>query len=1063
MDKYYSRLIKRSLFIPVCTLFFLVISQQTRAQYFGQNKVRYKNLKFKVYRTPHFEIYYYLKNDSMLKRFGQEAELWYTIHQQVFRDTFKKPNPIILYANHPDFQQTTAIDGDIDVGTGGVTEGLKNRIVMPVMETNEMTRHVIGHELVHAFQYHTLLGKDSGNFENINNMPLWMIEGMAEYLSLGKKDSYTAMWMRDAYLNHDIPTVKDLTESNKYFPYRYGEAFWSFIGSTYGDTVIVPFFKNTARFGLGYAIKRTFGYDDKTLSNLWKNAIEATYKPFLKDTLQQPVGHRIVDDKNAGKLNVAPAISPDGKYLAYLSEKNLFTIDLYLADAKTGQVIRKLTSKISNTHIDEFNFIESAGAWSPDSKRFAFSVFNRGRNRMLVVDVASGTIVDDVSMGKAEQFSNLSWSPDGKSVVFQGLANGQGDLYMYSFDTHQVRQLTNDKYSDCMPSFSRDGKRIIFSSDRTTYDQSLGQAITFNLAELDLATGKITDIKIFNGANNLNPQYSADGTQVYFLSNRDGFRNMYRYTPATRKVERMTDLFTGICGITEYSPALSISAHDDIVYSYYRSQRYSLYAAKAGDFTAKTIDSETLNFDAAMLPPAKSVGVDLINSNLNNFLAYPKLPYDSVKNVPYRPQFKMDYLASSGVGAQVSQFGTGLSSGIQGVFSDVLGRNQIYAGIAINGEIYDIGGQFTYINQAGRWNFGASISHIPFQTANYSVVPGTYQVNSTTTVPVNIERFDLIRIFQDQLSLFTSYPLTRKTRIEFGTGAATYYYRVDRYSTTYDTLGHELNYSHTTVPASTYNSETTNNGLILTPFTLGNVSTSLVGDNSFFGVASPLSGYRYRLEAEYDFGTYQFFAPTIDLREYVRVAPVTFAFRLYGYGRFGNTGNLYQMYVGYPFLIRGYEAQTFYNTTKTPTNGFTIDQLSGNRLAVANFEIRLPLTGPEKLSQFKSRFLFTELNFFVDAGLAWNAGDQIKFQSSPDLTGYTPELDANGNPLLGSNGKPLLQPVYNPLQRVPALSTGVSVRVNVLGAFVLEPYLAWPFNRTDITKPVFGLGFTPGW
>ena len=52
------------------------------------------------------------------------------------------------------------------------------------------------------------------------------------------------MWMRDAYLNHDIPTIRDLTQTNKYFPYRYGEAFWSFIGSTYGDTVIIPFFKN---------------------------------------------------------------------------------------------------------------------------------------------------------------------------------------------------------------------------------------------------------------------------------------------------------------------------------------------------------------------------------------------------------------------------------------------------------------------------------------------------------------------------------------------------------------------------------------------------------------------------------------------------------------------------------------------------------------------------------------------------------------------------------------------------------------------------------------------------
>jgi len=1043
MDKFYPLIrAKKYLIIIFCIAFAMLMSRQAKAQYFGQNKVRYKNLKFKVYRTPHFQIYYYLENDSMIRRFAQESELWYTLHQQVFRDTFKKPNPIILYADHPDFQQTTAIDGEIDVGTGGVTEGLKNRIVMPVMETNQMTRHVIGHELVHAFQYHILLGKDSASFDNINNLPGWMIEGMAEYLSLGKKDSYTAMWMRDAYLNHDIPTIKDLTETNKYFPYRYGEAFWSFIGSTYGDTVIVPFFKNTARFGLEHGIRRTFGYSDKTLSTLWKNSIEDTYRPFLKDTVQQPAGRLIISDKNSGKMNLAPAISPDGKYLAFLSEKNLFTVDLFLADAKTGQILRKLTSKVSNTHIDEFNFIESAGTWSPDGKQFAFSVFNKGRNRMLVVEIPSGRIVQDISMGKVEQFSNLSWSPDGNSIVFQGLSEGQGDLYLYHFDTKQITQLTNDKYSDYQPSFSRDGKKIVFASDRTTYDQSLSQDITFNLAEMDLATGKITDIKVFNGANNLNPQYSADDKQIYFLSNRDGFRNMYRYTISTGQVEQMTNLFTGISGITEYSPALSISNNDDIAYSYYRAQKYSLYDAKASDFQPRIVDTSVLNSAAGLLPPGRSVGVDLINTNLNNYLAYPRLPTDSIHSVPYKPLFKLDYLASSGIGVGVSSFGTGLASGIQGVFSDILGRNQIYVGAAVNGEVYDFGAQVVYVKQTGRWNFGFGLSHIPYQFATYNVLNTTY-TSGTTTIPAVDERYDIIRVFEDQASVFTSYPFSKKTRIEFGGGASTYYYRVDQYSTLYDGKGNYLSYNHTHISNSAFNTDTLNAGTQLTPFTLYQVNASLIGDNSFFGTTSPLTGYRYRLEAEYNVGTYKFFDPTIDLRGYLRAAPVTFAARLYGYGRFGNADGLYPLYVGYPFLIRGYEAQTFYNGTSKPTNGFTIDQLSGSRIAVASFEVRLPFTGPERLAQIKSKFFFSDLNAFFDAGLAWNQGDQIKFQTTPDNLG----TDAQGGPI----------------ERVPALSAGISLRVNFFGAFVLEPYLAYPFNRNDISKPVFGLGFTPGW
>jgi Tol biopolymer transport system component len=188
-------------------------------------------------------------------------------------------------------------------------------------------------------------------------------------------------------------------------------------------------------------------------------------------------------------------------------------------------------------------------------------------------------------MEQVEQFSNLSWSPNGKDIVFQGLVEGQGDFILIISTQKRSPSLPMISFHRLPANYSPDGKKIIFSSDRSTYDQSLEQDHSFNLAELDLETGKVTDIKIFNGANNLNPQYSADGKQIYFLSNRDGFRNLYRYTIEGGQVEQMTDLFTGISGITEFSPALSISNHDDVVYSYYRAQKYSFYNAKASDFT----------------------------------------------------------------------------------------------------------------------------------------------------------------------------------------------------------------------------------------------------------------------------------------------------------------------------------------------------------------------------------------------------------------------------------------------------------------------------------------------
>ncbi|WP_207423379.1 DPP IV N-terminal domain-containing protein [Desertivirga brevis] len=1065
-SRYKSWLVK-SIFLSL----FILISGTASAQYFGQNLVRYKNLKFKVKQSPHFELYHYLRNDSLVNRFMQESEVWYDLHQQVFRDTFAKRNPVILYENHPDFQSTTVLQGGASVGTGGVTEGMKNRVVMPIQMLNHQTRHVLGHELVHAFQYHTLIENDSTNLENIGNLPLWMVEGMAEYLSVGKVDAFTGMWMRDAYLNRDIPTLRDLTTNSRYFPYRYGQAFWTYIGSTYGDTVIVPLFKATARFGYEMAIRRTFGYDERTLSSLWRTAIENQYKPMLKDTAQVPVGRNIINNKNAGDMNVAPAISPDGKYIAFLSEKELLSIDLYLADAQTGKIIRRLTSRANNSHIDEFSFIESAGAWSPDSRRFAFSAFSSGRNKLFVIDVKSGKTISENAMGEVGEFSNLSWSPDGSSIAFTGLKDGQSDIYVFNLTTKQLNQLTNDKYSDYQPAFSPDGKTIVFSTDRTTFENATKSVdITYSLALIDLATKAITNINVFAGANNLNPQFSGNSQQIYFLSNRDGFRNMYRYTINGGQVEQLTNYFTGISGITEYSPALSVSLNDDIVYSYYRYQKYTIYNAKATDFKPVVVNPQELNFDAAILPPTRSSGVDIINANLENFERFETIDPNNLNPTKYRPQFKLDYLASNGVGASVGRFGTGMSSGVQGVFSDILGRNQIYALASVNGEIYDAGGQVAYINQKSRINWGTAVSHIPY-LSGFNV---GYITAGNPNPDVNgsfIYGYDILRTFEDQVQVFAFYPFSRTFRFEAGTGVARYSYRIDRYATYYDadTATGSIGRAYRSDRAKLPKDEAKNYyGIDFKSFSIYQLNAAFVGDNALFGITSPLSGFRYRLGADAMFGDYKLTSVTADFRKYIRTKKVTFAGRAYSYSRMGrDEDRLYPLFIGYPYLIRGYEANSFYNNESSSGSAFTLDQLVGSKIAVGNLEARIPFTGPKKLTAIESRFLFSDLNFFFDIGLAYDRDSKVAFRSTPRAIGTKESNQVGGGGTIIGNPIPGQPSPINSgttiYERIPAMSAGVSLRVNVFGYFVLEPYLAYPFQRKDTKGPVFGLAFAPGW
>jgi Collagenase len=290
----------RKLAFFIVSIFLLGAAMPASAQYFGRNKPRYGTIDFKVNNTEHFQIYDYLGNPEKQRELAVAAETWYDMHQQVLRDTFTRRNPLIIYNNHADFQQTNTIMGDISVGTGGVTEGLRNRVIFPIAMTNQQTNHVLGHELVHAFQYNMVLQGDSTNMQNFGNLPLWMVEGLAEYLSIGRVDPHTALWMRDAVLNEKLPqSFRDL-ETGRFFPYRWGQSFWAFITGVYGDGVIRDLFMNTAKYGFDVAVPLTLSTTPEMLLQGWNNAQRGYFGKWVnKDMKEKMPGKPIINDKNA--------------------------------------------------------------------------------------------------------------------------------------------------------------------------------------------------------------------------------------------------------------------------------------------------------------------------------------------------------------------------------------------------------------------------------------------------------------------------------------------------------------------------------------------------------------------------------------------------------------------------------------------------------------------------------------------------------------------------------------------------------------------------------------------
>jgi Tol biopolymer transport system component len=1010
------------------------------AQYFGRNKVQYEDFDFRVLSTEHFDIYYYPEAEEAIQDAARMAERWYSRLSRVFNHEFRDVKPIILYANHPDFQQTNVTGQILGEGTGGFAESVKNRIVMPLTGVYGDTDHVLGHEIVHAFQYDIAQRAGAMSQQGLGSLPLWLIEGMAEYLAGGRNDPHTAMWLRDAALRGDLPTFRQLTHDPRFFPYRYGQALWAYIGGRWGDRAVAEVYRAALREGWEPAVRRVLRVSSQELSDGWLASIRSTYLPVMqgKERPEEIAARVVAQEIEGGRMNIGPALSPDGRYVVYFSERDLFETSLFLADARTGQVLRRLISAQSDVHMDALSFLRTAGAWSPDGSRLAFSVFARGDEELAILRISDQEVEHRVRIAGVGSVATPSWSPDGRTIAVSGNQGGVTDLYLVDVETGTVTQLTDDRYAALQPVFSPDGGTLAFVTDRyqTDFDRlAFGDP---RVALMDLATLEVRPLALFDSGKHIDPKFSPDGRWLYFISDADGFNDVYRVELATGDIDRITRLATGVSGVTALAPALSVAGYTgDIMFSVFSEGNYAIYRMDAEQVEARA-ERVTERFGgvhvAGILPPAEAMDRGIVAGYLDD-------PIRGLPDVlefttaPYRPRLGLDYVGVPMLGVAVDRWGTSIGGTVATYWSDMLGDRQLFALVQANGGIKDIGGQAFYQNRAGRWNRGVVGGHIPYQLSWW----GWREQGDTLTLAIQT-----LRIFENQAIGVLEYPLSQTRRWEFNAGYMRYGFdleerRIYLDPSTLVEIGHEtVSLDPSEVPGLGSGDA----------IHLGRASVAYVGDWSNFGFTSPVRGGRFRFEVAPMVGTQTMANALADYRRYFWNYPFTLAVRGLHFGRYGpdaEDGHVLlnrQMFLGYPTLVRGYAQETFTQRECVVRNedGWEVRDLDcnvfyrllGSRIGVASAELRVPLLGIPDFGLINFPFLPTELAAFVDAGMAWTSDEAPVFA-----------WDDWG-------------------ARTPVVSAGVTTRVNLMGFAVLEVYYAYPFQRPHKGFH-FGFNLAPGW
>src|SRR6185369_15229599 len=250
---------------------------------------------------------------------------------------------IILYDSHNHFAQTNVTPEIIDAGTGGFTEVLRNRVVLPFTGSYEDLRHVVVHELTHAYMFDQLYSGSAAALiarQSFYSVPLWFAEGMAEYMSLGM-ESNAEIFLRDGTVEGYLPPLE---YSGGYIVYKQGQSAISYLCQRYGEDRLRDILKRSRQMrSFERAFEHSMGESVTQFDEQWRVWLRKQYWPAVA-TKSPPdeFARRLTDHrKDQSIVNTAPSISPQGDRVAFFSDRRQYT-DVYILSAIDGKLIRRV-------------------------------------------------------------------------------------------------------------------------------------------------------------------------------------------------------------------------------------------------------------------------------------------------------------------------------------------------------------------------------------------------------------------------------------------------------------------------------------------------------------------------------------------------------------------------------------------------------------------------------------------------------------------------------------------------------------------------------------------------
>jgi len=524
-------------------------------------------------------------------------------------------------------------------------------------------------------------------------VPAWYAEGTAQYqrqqMGYDHWDANRDMILRSYVLDNNMLSWNEMGQFSSITSlkaesiYNSGFALTQYIARVYGEDklkLISQSLGELTNFSIDKAFRKVLGKDGIDVYNEWKSFLKKDYAERLKDVKNSQIEGEIITSE--GFANYYPKFSPDGKKIAYLTngQYDYATTQLMIYDISSKKT-ESIDAPVSN------NF-----SWTSDGKHLIYSKRNSppsiGEEVIYDIYKYEFSTKDIKRLSEKLRAFSPSFSNDGTKITYVSGSDGTLNLFIADKDLNNKVKLTHFNNGEQIynPIFQPGDKYIYF-------DFSLLESR--KIARINIENGNIEMILDKDKFDFRTPAFSKDGKRMYYSSNETGIFNIYSIDIDSNKKSQITNVLGGA-----FMP--NLDNNGNITYASYKSTGFKISYLK--NFQEKDLNELGHYAAPEKLVPQYTFN-DSTNTSNNKFdwnklkhfddkdLKNPDAkPYKSIFNqLSIFPLLRFDNYSKSG------NFLDAIKPGIYIYSDELMTRFSVFGGIAMNRKLErDIFMQFTY-------------------------------------------------------------------------------------------------------------------------------------------------------------------------------------------------------------------------------------------------------------------------------------------------------------------------------------------------------------------------------